>query len=86
MEQVSGLINKLNLTSGKMGTTSQIFNMWCVLLNDVTCVKHGKKILGTTLPTFSGYKDVDKSFINNFIYCFYVHLQMRHRQLSRALE
>lgn len=43
MEQDSGLINKLNLTSGKMGTTSQIFNMWRVLLNDVTCVKHGKK-------------------------------------------
>lgn len=63
MEQVSGLINKLNLTSGKMVKTSQIFNMWCVLLNDMTCVKHGKKKLGSTSPTFSEYKDVDKSFV-----------------------
>lgn len=62
MEQVSGLINKLNLTSGKMVKTSQIFNMWCVLLNDMTCVNMVKKI-GTTSPIFSEYKDVDKSFV-----------------------
>lgn len=46
-----------------MVKTSQIFNMWCVLLNDMTCVKHGKKKLGSTSPTFSEYKDVDKSFV-----------------------